>query len=99
MTARGVAMEHLQQKHLDGHDWIEESVAPRGIADRFTSCLDGIGLQLGGLLGFETLERLGQFSNHHAGGAWCWTLHLEGVQSGVVCLLAYVYYYCSIIEK
>jgi hypothetical protein len=66
MTARGVAMENLQQKHLHGHDRIEESVSPLGIADGITSRLDGIGLQLGGPLGFETLERLGQFG-HHAG--------------------------------
>ena len=55
MAARGVAMEHLQQKHLDGHDRIEEAVAPLRIADRITSCLDDIGLELGGPVGCETL--------------------------------------------
>jgi hypothetical protein len=91
-------MEHLQQKHLDGHDRIEESVAPRSIADRITRGLDGIGLQLGGPLDGETLQRLGQFGNH-AGGSWCWALSLQEGQSGVVCLLSYTYHYCSIIEK
>ena len=63
MAAGGVAMEHLQQKHLDGHDRIEESVAPLGIAHCITSCLDSTGLELGGPVGLKTLERLGQFGN------------------------------------
>jgi len=59
MAASSIAMENLQQKHLYGHDRIEEAVAPLSIADRLTSRLDGIGVELGGPVGFETLERLG----------------------------------------
>jgi hypothetical protein len=62
MAARGVAMEHLQQKHLDGHNRIEEAVAPLGIADGITRRLDGIGLELGGPVGFkETIASLPGF--------------------------------------
>ena len=86
MAARGVAMENLQQKHLDGHGRIEEAVAPLSIADRITSCLDGIGLELGGPVGFETLERVGQFGNH-VGVSWGWNLRLQEVQIGVVCAI------------
>ena len=86
MAARGVAMENLQQKDLDGDDRIEESVAPLGIANRITSCLDGIGLELGGPVGCETLERLGQFGNH-VGVSWGWHLRLQEVQIGVVCAI------------
>jgi hypothetical protein len=84
MAARGVAIENLQQKDLDSHDRIEESVAPLGIANRITSRLDGIGLELGGPVSFETLERLGQFGNH-AGVSEGWNLRGQGMQIGVVC--------------
>ena len=81
MAARGVAIEHLQQKDLDSHDRIEESVTPLGIANRITSRLDGIGLELGGPVSFETLERLGQFGNHvRASGGW--NLRGQGMQIG-----------------
>jgi hypothetical protein len=48
--------------------------------------LDGIGLELGGPVGFETLERLGQFGNHE-GVSWGWNLRLQEVQIGVVCAI------------
>jgi hypothetical protein len=79
-------MEHLQQKDLDGDDRIEESVTPLGIANRITRHWDGLGLELGGPVGGETLERLGQFGNH-VGVSWGWHLRLQGVQSGVVCAI------------
>ena len=79
-------MENLQQKHLYGHDRIEESVAPLGIADRITRGLDGLGLELGGPVGCETLERLGQFGNH-VGVSWGRHLRLQEVQIGVVCAI------------
>ena len=97
MTVSGVAMEHLQQKDLDGHNWIEASVAPLGLADRITSRLDGIGLELGGPFGFETLECLGQFGNH-AGGLLGLESALPGGRSVSFALLSYIYYYCSITE-
>jgi hypothetical protein len=86
MAARGVAMENLQQKDLDGDDRIEESVAPLGIANRMTSRLDGIRVELGGPFGFETLERLGQFGNH-VRVSWGWNLRGQGVQIDVVCVV------------
>jgi len=86
MAASSVAMENLQQKYLDGHDRMKESVAPLRIADRITSCLDGIGLELGGPVGLETLERLGQLGKH-VGLSWGWHLRRQGVQSGVVCAI------------
>jgi hypothetical protein len=86
MAASSIAMENLQQKHLYGHNRIEEAVAPLGIASCLTSRLDSIGLELGGLVGCETLERLGQFGNH-VGVSWGWHLRLQGVQIGVVCVI------------
>jgi hypothetical protein len=83
MATRGVAMEHWPQKDLDGHDRMEEAVAPRSRASRMTSRLDGIGVELGGPVGWATLERLGQLGNH-AGVSWGWHLRGQGVQSGVV---------------
>lgn len=47
MAAHGVAIENLQQKDLDSHDRIEESVVPLGIANRITRRLDGIGFGVG----------------------------------------------------
>src|SRR5712691_6096441 len=97
MAARSIAMENLQQKDLDGHNRIEESVAPLGIANRITSRLDGIGLELGGPFGFETLECLGQFGNH-AGGLLGLESALPRGRSVSFALLSYIYYYCSITE-
>ena len=55
MAARGVAMEHLQQKRLHGDDRIEKSVSPLGIADRLTCGVNSLGLELSGPLGLEAL--------------------------------------------
>jgi hypothetical protein len=56
MATRGVAMENLQQKCLDGNDWIEEAVAPLSIADGLTRCENGLGLELSSPCGLETLK-------------------------------------------
>ena len=41
MGARGVAMQDLSQKELDGRDGREHAVAPGGIADLLTRADDG----------------------------------------------------------
>src|SRR5688500_15035339 len=66
MAARSVAMYVLQHKSLDGDDRIEEPVSPLGITDRLTRRLNGLGLELGGPVGLETLKH-GCHTRYHGG--------------------------------
>jgi hypothetical protein len=66
MGACGVAMRNLLQKELEGSKGCEHAIAPEGIADLLTCADDGLWLQLGRLLCFESAQYGGDAGYHHS---------------------------------
>src|SRR5215472_8345840 len=66
MGARGVAMQNLSKKELDGGDGREHTVAPGGIAGLLTRANDGFWWQLGRPLGFESAPHGGDTGDHRS---------------------------------
>jgi hypothetical protein len=64
MTAGGIAVEHLQQKQPHNDDGIEESVPPSGIADLLTGVCDGVLLELGLPIRFESHQHCDDAGRH-----------------------------------
>src|SRR5262245_6880299 len=64
VTARGVAVQHLQPEELHGRDRREPAVAPSGGPDLLAHRPDGFGWQPRGPLGGEALEDRGDGWNH-----------------------------------
>jgi hypothetical protein len=66
MGARGVAMQNLQEKELDGGDGREYTVAPAGIASLLARADDNFWLQLGRPLCFESAQHGDDTGDHRS---------------------------------
>jgi hypothetical protein len=71
MSARGVAMQNLSQKELDGGDGREHAVAPGGIASCLTRANDRFWLQLSRPLCFESAKHSGDTGYHRSTSCVC----------------------------
>ena len=69
MTARGVAVQHLEQEELDGGRGRQHAVAPGGLAGLLARRHHRVRLALGRPLGFPARQH-GSDTGYHPSPSW-----------------------------